>query len=121
MPTEENYTWNRLFELWELEQMFAKRQVLALKIDGKPVCLGKVDGEYYAIHDTCPHAGASLGKGWCDEAGHVVCPIHRIKFDMRTGKNTTGEGYRVPTYPLMVKEDTLYIGFSNKKWWKFWE
>lgn len=101
--------------------MFAKRQVVSIKVEGKPVCLGKIDGEYYAIHDTCPHAGASLGKGWCDEHGNVVCPIHRIKFDMRTGKNPTGEGYHRPTYPLKVQEDTLYIGFSNKPWWKFWD
>ncbi len=120
MPDDE-YDWYRLFEQWQLDQMFAKRQVIGVKVEGKPVCLGKIDGEYYAIHDTCPHAGASLGKGWCDEEGNVVCPLHRIKFDMRTGKNTTGEGYSRPTYPIKFKEGYLYIGFSNKPWWKFWD
>ncbi len=118
---EETYTWHRLFEPWQLEQMFEKRQVLPLNVDGKKICLGKLGDGYHALEDTCPHSGASLGKGWCDEHGNVVCPIHRIKFNMRTGENVSGEGYYQPTYPLQLREDGLYIGFSNKKWWKFWE
>lgn len=120
MP-EETYTWHRLFEAWELEQHFAKRQVISINMDGKKICLAKLPEGYFATSDTCPHAGASLGKGWCDEHGNVVCPIHRIKFDVRTGKNTTGEGYYIPTYPTQMRDDGLYIGFSNKKWWRFWE
>ncbi len=120
MP-EESYTWHRIFETWQLDQLFAKRQVVSLNVNGKPICLGKLAEGYHAVHDTCPHAGASLGKGWCDEHGNVVCPIHRIKFDMRTGKNVTGEGYYVQTYPTELREDGLYIGFSNKPWWRFWE
>jgi 3-phenylpropionate/trans-cinnamate dioxygenase ferredoxin subunit len=44
--------------------------------------------------------------------------VHRIAFDIKTGKNATGEGYYIETYPVELRADGLYIGFKKKKWWQ---
>ena len=55
-------------------------------IDGKDVLVVNIDGIYYAVNDTCTHAGASLSEGSLD--GTVVtCGWHGAKFDCKTGKS----------------------------------
>lgn len=44
-----------------------------------------VDGEFYAIDDTCTHQDASLADGWL-EGCEVECPLHAAIFDLRTGE-----------------------------------
>jgi 3-phenylpropionate/trans-cinnamate dioxygenase ferredoxin subunit len=51
---------------------------------GKGVAVFNVDGTIWAIDDTCPHAGGSLGMGKLDGA-IVTCPVHGMKFDVATG------------------------------------
>ena len=58
---------------------------------GKTVRAGERDlalfnegGEFFAIDDTCPHQGASLGEGTLHE-GRVICPWHSWIFELRTG------------------------------------
>lgn len=96
-------------------------QVKQVHAGGKAVCLGKQGGSWYAVDDFCPHAGVSLGSGFCNKQGDVVCPMHHIAFDMKNGRNTTGEGYRpLTTYPVKEKDGKVYLGIKSKKWYQFW-
>ncbi|RYZ51073.1 MAG: (2Fe-2S)-binding protein, partial [Sphingobacteriales bacterium] len=56
-----------------------------------------------------PHSGARFCDGWLDPRGHVVCPLHKYKFDPQNGRNTSGEGYKLRTFPVTVKEGLIYI------------
>ncbi|MGF1677123.1 MAG: Rieske 2Fe-2S domain-containing protein, partial [Rivularia sp. (in: cyanobacteria)] len=44
-----------------------------------------VKGEINALPNVCPHMGAMLSEGWCeqrvDESSVVVCPFHALEFD----------------------------------------
>ena len=42
---------------------------------GKDVAVFNLDGTIWAIDDTCPHAGGSLGMGKLDGT-IVTCPVH---------------------------------------------
>ncbi|MEX0717434.1 MAG: Rieske 2Fe-2S domain-containing protein [Planctomycetaceae bacterium] len=53
-------------------------------VGGVMVAIFHVDGEYSAIHDTCPHMGASLASGHVEEGG-VICPWHAWKFSVKDG------------------------------------
>ena len=44
-----------------------------------------VDGEFYAIDDTCTHQDASLADGWL-EGCTIGGPLHASCFDLRTGE-----------------------------------
>ena len=54
-------------------------------VGGKEVLLANVDGSYYAIANTCTHAGGSLAKGFMD-GSIVTCPRHGARFNLMTGK-----------------------------------
>jgi 3-phenylpropionate/trans-cinnamate dioxygenase ferredoxin subunit len=56
----------------------------AVEFDGRRIALFNVGGTYYAIDDTCPHAGGPLSEGQVD-GDKVVCPWHDAAFDLKTG------------------------------------
>ncbi|NUR96952.1 MAG: Rieske 2Fe-2S domain-containing protein [Kribbellaceae bacterium] len=80
-----------------------------------------VDGEYYALKNTCPHMGGPLCKGtvrgtsaaevtpdaqpevrW-ERAGEIVsCPWHHWEFEIKTGRTIFTSRQRVKGYPVSV-------------------
>ena len=70
----------------------------AYAVNERMIAVFRIDGEYLAVDDSCPHAGASLASGAVDEDGAVVCPWHAWRFrltdgcwlDNPTGKITAG-------------------------------
>lgn len=89
-----------------------------INVSGKKIIIVKSDGKLYATDTRCPHAGADLSQGWCSH-GNVVCPYHRHEFNLETGRGKEGQGNYINTYPVEVREDGVYVGFSAP-WWKFW-
>jgi nitrite reductase/ring-hydroxylating ferredoxin subunit len=84
----------------------------AVEIAGKPVALFNVDGKVYAIDDTCPHAGSSLGNGKLD--GRVVtCRSHGMKIDVVTGCFPASEGFAVASYPVMVLAGKIMVAVDG--------
>lgn len=53
-----------------------------------PVAVFKVDGEYYALDDTCTHGQSSLAEGYVD-GDQVECAWHFAKFDIKSGAALT--------------------------------
>ncbi len=59
------------------------------------VLLSNVRGKIYATQDGCGHQRASLSRGTLD--GEIVtCPLHRAKFNVTTGRNTSGIQMSMP-------------------------
>jgi nitrite reductase/ring-hydroxylating ferredoxin subunit len=86
-----------------------------IDIDGKRICMARTQTGYYAVNDTCPHAGAHLGRGgWCEDE-KVVCPVHRYRYDLKTGRGLQGD--YIETYPVETRSDGVYIGLKSKRWW----
>jgi len=51
-----------------------------VEVQGVWIALFNVDGSFYALDNTCPHAGGPLGEGCLD--GHIVeCPWHGWRFN----------------------------------------
>lgn len=111
----------RYYKIYDFKRDGSEPQLLntprTIEVEGKRVCLVRLKDGYYAIDDKCPHAAGRLGLGSCDENGMVICPIHRYKYDPKTGKGQPGQGDYVHHYPVETREDGVYIGFS-KKWWQ---
>ena len=53
--------------------------------NGIPVALFKVNGEFYAIHNSCAHKSGPLGEGFLED-NVVTCPHHGWTYDITTGK-----------------------------------
>jgi nitrite reductase/ring-hydroxylating ferredoxin subunit len=82
----------------------------AIKVGDKEIAVFNVDGNFYAIGDSCAHAGASLGSGKLN--GRIVtCRAHGLRYDVTTGQVTTG-GFGVACYPAKVVDGKILIALD---------
>ena len=89
-----------------------------LTVNGRPIVVFNVQGDFFGLLDRCPHQGASLSKGIVgglaqgDQPGEVRysrdgeflrCPWHGWEFDIRTGQSWCDpDRVRTKTYPVEV-------------------
>lgn len=113
---EKNYTWHKLADhITDIH--FAENNIGIAELNGKKICLGKFGEAIFAFAWKCPHAGGIMADGYIDALGQVVCPLHRYKYDMKNGRNTSGEGYYLKNWPVETKEDGIYVGVEDKGFW----
>ena len=110
----------KFYKVYDFKQHGTEPQQLnttrTIVIDNLKICMARTESGYYAVDDKCPHAGANLGRGgWCENE-QIVCPVHRYKYDLKTGRGLQGD--YVKPYPVQMREDGIYIGIE-KKWWQF--
>jgi 3-phenylpropionate/trans-cinnamate dioxygenase ferredoxin subunit len=90
-------------ELKEGERLF-------IEIDGKPIVILHMNGEYYAIGDVCSHDDGPVGEGNV-EGYEIICPRHGARFDIRTGRVLALPAFvDIPAYPIRVVDDQIEIG-----------
>ena len=81
-------------------------------IAGKQVGLFNVDGQIYAIDDSCPHAGSSLGMGKLD--GQIVtCRSHGMKFNVTNGCFAGTLDAAVASYPVKVVDGEIMVALDG--------
>ena len=100
----------RVATVGEIEPGQAKR----VEVGEEAIAVFNLDGEYYAIGDTCSHEEASLSEG--DVFGDCVeCPLHGAEFDITTGKNLTLPAVSpVPSYPVKLEGDAILVGVGEE-------
>jgi len=78
--------------------------------DGKDVLLVNIDGGYYAIDDTCTHAGASLSEGTLD-GSIITCGWHGAKFDCKKGKLSAfpAKIKDLSSYKVVVESENIFL------------
>ena len=60
-------------------------QARLVDVKGKAIALFNVDGQFFALDNTCTDRGGPLAEG--EVSGHeVTCPWHGATFDVRTGE-----------------------------------
>ena len=76
---------------------------------GQRIALFKLADGYYAIEDTCPHAGGPLSEG--PLAGDVVtCPWHGSRFNVKTGAVLGPPAKRgVKSFPVRVAGNDVEV------------
>ncbi len=81
-----------------------------VELKGERVSLFNIDGEFFAIHDICPHKNtAPLIRGTLNGFG-VKCPNHGYRFDLKTGKCDRGDRWNTRVYPIKILEDIILVG-----------
>ena len=96
-----------------LSLTFPSNNLLEMEVDGHKFTLAKWNDGYFAFASKCPHASGKMAAGYINPLGQVVCPLHRYAFDMKNGRNTTGEGYFLKTYPIDLRPEGIFIGFKR--------
>lgn len=108
---EKKYTWHKIADHIS-ELGFADNNIAVTELEGKKICSGKFNESVFAFAYKCPHAGGMLAEGYIDALGNVVCPLHRYKYDMKNGRNVSGEGYFLKNWPVEIREDGVYAGIE---------
>lgn len=88
----------------------------AALVMGRQVAIFRLQSEYYAISDYDPFSDAYvLSRGIVgDRAGviKVSSPIYKQSFSLLTGECLDDASIKLPTYPVQVTDDTLYISIQ---------
>lgn len=83
---------------------------LIVDIDGDPIAVFNIGGEYYAIMDICSHDDGPVAEGPLDEY-EIECPRHGAHFDVRSGEVLSLPAVvDIPAYPVRVDGDEIQVG-----------
>lgn len=101
-------TWHKIANnLSEVD--FNTNGLAEIDINGKTICLAKHNDQFFACTQKCPHAGGLLVQGNIDRTGNLVCPLHKYKFNLKNGRNISGEGYYLKTFTVEKKESGIFV------------
>jgi nitrite reductase/ring-hydroxylating ferredoxin subunit len=97
-------------------------------VDGVEVGVINVDGELYAMRNSCPHRDGPVCEGKVTNAlvgtwpgvgerleermsgdPAIACPWHGWEFDLATGDHLGDATFSVETYDVVVEDDVVYV------------
>lgn len=101
-------------------------QSKAVKAGDTGLVLYRLSDGYFATQSRCTHLFASLGKGKILEDRCVQCPLHRARFDIRTGEveewanwpvgvqllNTVRKEKALATYTVSEEGGELFVDIN---------
>src|SRR5690554_1441827 len=89
----------------EFEEDFPESNELTKDFPFGEVLFVKKEGEIYAFINHCPHQGQKM-QGCNIENGRVMCPVHKYKFDIKTGRVNV---LYLDFYPLEENEEGFFL------------
>ena len=101
-------TWHKIADHIN-ELNFSGNHIAVTEMNGRKICIAKFREGIFAFAYKCPHAGGILADGYIDALGNIVCPLHRYKYDLKNGRNTSGEGYYLKHWSVEIREDGVYV------------
>ncbi len=85
-------------------------QMKKVSVDENEILVVNIDGNYFAINDTCSHAGATLSEGKL-EGSTITCDWHGAKFDCKNDKlvKFPGEIDDLGSYKVVVESNNIFV------------
>lgn len=80
-------------------------------VDGVEIAVLNLDGEYFAVKNSCPHMEGPVGRGATSRSGaahRIKCPFHGWTFDLETGDALFGMK-RLRTYDVTVADGEVRV------------
>lgn len=102
-----------------------------MTVENVEVGVFNVEGEFYALLNSCPHQhgpvcegevsrditgeflepGTHVEQQYVEDSYTVVCPFHKWSFDIETGEHSGDPDISVPTYDVVVEDETVYVEY----------
>lgn len=90
-------------------QLLPEGEIKLVQVGSTKICLVRQSGEIYAFQHLCPHQSAPLHEGKINAFGHVICPLHHYRFDLKTGDLKSGSCPPLKTYPARLTDEGIEI------------
>lgn len=89
-------------------------ETATVDVDGFPVAVANVDGDYFAFQNLCPHQGTTLGGQRLRNGCEIACPQHSSRYDVRTGAclaPAEGDGFsqELMIFPVRVVDGVVQV------------
>ncbi len=80
------------------------------EVKGRPIALFNVNGEFYALDNTCMHRGGPLGEGFVDQNTLTVqCPWHGWVYSLANGVSPVNPAAKVEKFEVEVEGDEVRV------------
>lgn len=107
-----------------------RRPGVEVLVDGQAVALYRFGGRLFAVGARCPHQGGRLSdgevgdiedaaKGGGCRTAYVTCPVHKMQFDLASGRVLRGNCAPLATYSVRFSEGSrpgvamVEVGFQS--------
>jgi nitrite reductase (NADH) small subunit len=101
---------SRFVRICSASEVPAEGRVSEITVEGRALCVAKVDGVVAVLDSYCPHDGGPLGEGMI-EKGRVVCPWHGYAFDVRTGLTANDPELKAEVLDARLEDGELRVYF----------
>jgi len=83
--------------------------VLGVEVGEERICLANVDGEVYALADSCTHQEFPLSAGLLEE-DQLECAWHGARFEVSSGRALCLPAIRpVKTYDVKLEDGAILV------------
>ncbi len=83
-------------------------RALAVEVEGLRIAIFNDEGRFVALQGRCPHANGPMGHGWVED-GEAVCPLHRWRFRLDSGRCTTVRGHTLHRFGCEVRDGEVWV------------
>ena len=99
-----------------------------VSLEDKSILFINHQGNIYALASACPHMHLPLKNGKITEDGHIICPWHHSKFDLKTGEvkewspwppgagklmGMLSKEKNLPVYQTRIEEENIFIDIED--------
>jgi nitrite reductase (NADH) small subunit len=83
-------------------------EVAEFTVNGRALCVARVEGAITVLESVCPHEGGPLGEGTI-EGGRVVCPWHGYAYDVTSGACLDDPNLRAQVFDAKIEDGELRV------------
>jgi len=85
-------------------------QMKKVSVDGNEIIIINIDGNCFAVNDTCTHAGGSLSEGKLDDST-ITCDWHGAQFECKNGKlvKFPVQINDLKSYKVVIESDNIFV------------
>jgi len=85
-------------------------QLHKVSVEQKEIVVVNINGNFFAMDDTCTHAGASISDGKLD-GSIVTCDWHGAQFDCKTGilEKFPAKINDLKSYQVIIESDDVFV------------
>lgn len=79
-------------------------------VDGREIAVFRINEQFFAIKNICPHKGWKLHEGFVNgNTNSVKCPGHSWEFNVKTGEYLGNPNIKIRAFPIIKEGNNIYI------------